>query len=179
MIIRKAQSGIVWAVITMLIFFAIVAMVISNKQAIKENSLEYEDDYANSILYTILRSSTNSTEILCSTTKDILLKYKLPGIEDTYCCGIYSLYCKDFITRTLEEKLNKINSTFKKSYYFYFEVGMKNQENEIIYYTYGNESIKNCKGNKISAIQYLGSGRSRSNIYAKVIIMRRGEKCLR
>ncbi|GEM_PF-6308059 len=174
----KMQAGITLAVILLLIFGVLV--LLAKKETIKEESFEYEDDYAHSILYSVLRSTTNSTDIKCRTTKDIAYKLMLPILKETYCCGIYDINCYDFITKTLIEKLDKINKTLKKSYLFYFEIGIKQKNNEEkVLFWYGNKTLKICKGNKISAIQYLTEGKTTAKIYAKVLLMRRGEICLK
>jgi len=174
----KMQAGIVWAVILVMVFASLI--FVSQRESIKENSFEYEDEYAYSILYSLLRSTTNSTDIKCKTTKDIAYRLSLPILEDTYCCEVYDMICFKFINTTLTEKLDKINRTLKKSYIFYFEIGLKQRNNqEEVFFWYGNKTLKICKGNKISAIQYLTEGKTTSQVYAKVLLMRRGDLCLR
>ncbi len=175
----KSQAGIVLSIVLFLIFLSISLYLLQEKPS-ESKAFSYEDEYAYSILRSLLRSTTISPDTECKYVKDIANKYIYITDDTVYCCRISNLPCKEFITREIETKLSLIEDNLKKQYYFYFEIGIDERDRQRIVYAYGNKTIKECKANKVSAKQYLLSGReSVAKPFARVILMRRDEICLK
>ncbi|NPA38263.1 MAG: hypothetical protein GXN99_00530 [Candidatus Nanohaloarchaeota archaeon] len=174
--LRKAQAGTVFAIILLLLGLASYAFIIKGKDNNEGNLLlsNYIQDYASSMLTSLLRSSTGNPLAGCETVKDVLAKaYYSP--ENGKCCGIADYTCREYAQLIVQKKIDDIISNAKKNYIYYFEFGKKFSSSPVLFaYPPEHAFIKDCKCEKIIVEQKLIDSvrESRSYPYARIYVVR-------
>lgn len=169
------QSGIILALVLLSIGLSIYLFYLnSSRNDINKDvkSADYLQDYASSMLTSLLRSSTGNPLAGCERVRDILIKaYNVP--LDGKCCGISDKTCRDYVRGIVTKKIDTLIANAKENYLYYFEFGKEYSSQPLILsYPSQNAGIKDCKCEKIVVEQKLISSQQLvSYPYARLYVV--------